>query len=269
MGVIDMFVHPVAHASEADLFDLSNLDWDRWIQETLATMDRCGVSASGVCVMDDRILDRSADLKALAEADASGRLWFTFMPDIRRADVARHVEAAAAAGFRGLSFHSYLQQITPEDYAAVVNLCQQAEQLGLFSGLCTAYGSKRMFDYHSLPLAAKVAEQVRGPVLLYHNGGARVLEAMLMCEMWPNLYLETSFSLTYWLGSSVETDLAFAIRKIGARRVMFGSDAPFLPADKALNDHALFFERHGFSPEDRELILGGSARALFPFLPKS
>lgn len=269
MGVIDMFVHPVAHASEADLFDLSGLDWREWTVETLATMDRCGVSASGVCVMDDSILDRPSDLMALAAASASGRLWFTFMPDIRRPDAAARLEAAARAGFRGVSFHSYLQQIAPADYSVVVGLCQQAEQLGLFSGLCTAYGSRRLFDYHSLPLAARVAEKVSGPVLLYHNGGARVLEAMLMCEMWPNLYLETSFSLTYWLGSSVETDLAFAVRKIGARRVMFGSDAPFLPADKALRDHAVFFERHGFSPEDQEMILGGSARALFSFLPKS
>lgn len=268
MGVIDMFIHPVAHAAEADLFDLSALDWSSWTATTLATMDESGVAASGVCVMDDRILDRLAHLKQLAEATATKRLWFTFMPDIRRADALQRIEQAAAAGFKGITFHSYLQEIAPSDYPLVVEFAKRAEALGLFTGLCTAYGSKRMFDFHSLPLAAEVAKHLSGPILLYHNGGARALEALLLCEMWPNLYLETSFSLSYWLGSSVEADLAFSIKKLGARRVMFGSDAPFLPAKVALRDHAVFFEKHGFTAEDQALVLGDSARAVFPFLPR-
>lgn len=266
MGVIDMFIHPVAHAVEADLFDLSAMDWAKWTSETLTTMDQSGVAASGVCVMDDRILDRPSHLKQLNEATATQRLWFTFMPDIRRADAVQRIEQVASAGFKGITFHSYLQEIAPSDYPRVVELAKRAEVLGMFTGLCTAYGSKRMFDYHSLPLVAEVAKHVNSPILLYHNSGARVLEAMLMCEMWPNLYLETSFSLSYWLGSSVETDLAFAMKKIGARRVMFGSDAPFLTARVALRDHAVFFEKHGFTAEEQSLVLGDAARAVFPFL---
>jgi hypothetical protein len=262
MGVIDMFAHPVMQASESNLFDLAGLDWPAWCDSSKVAMDAHGVEASGVCVMDESILDRPEHLEHLDKAMATGRFWFTFMPDIRRDDVHSRVTAAADAGFRGLTFHSYLQKVTQDDYASVAALAKQAESLGLFTGLCTAYGSKHMFDYQSLPLATEVARVASGPILLYHAGGAKVLEAMLLCEMWPNLYLETSFSLSYWLGSSVETDLAFAIRKLGARRVMFGSDSPFESLSAALHDHSTFFEKHGIAVADRTLILGANAKTL-------
>jgi predicted TIM-barrel fold metal-dependent hydrolase len=266
MGVIDMFIHPIADAAEADLFDLSALDWSTWTYEMLTKMDQSGIVASGVCVMDDRILDRPAHLKRLADATATQRLWFTFMPDMRRADTLLRIEQAAAAGFKGITFHSYLQEIAPSKYPLVTELAKRAEALGLFTGLCTAYGSKRIFDYYSLPLAAELAKQVSAPILLYHNGGARVLEALLLCEMWPNLYMETSFSLSYWMGSSVEKDLAFSLKKLGAKRVMFGSDAPFIPSKVALRDHLVFFNKYGLTTEEQALVLGNAARAVFPFL---
>ena len=266
--MIDMFVHPVEETREADLFDLSQLDWRQWLEATMEQMNAHGVAASGVCVMDDGILERDADLQLLREAGASGRFWFTWMPDLRRADALPRVRKAAQAGFRGLSFHSYLQQIRIEDHGLVAALAVAAESTGLFNGFCTAYGSKRMFDYHSLPLVAHLMEQLRGPVFLYHAGGARVLEAMLMCEMWPNLHLETSFSLSYWLGSSVEGDIAFAMRKLGPERVLFGSDAPFMPLAVALKDHNEFFAKHSFSAAEQALVLGDNARRLLPFLKR-
>lgn len=266
--MIDMFVHPVAESSEAGLFDLSSLDWRAWIASAQAQMDAHGVQASGVCVMDDSILERESDLEVLREADASGRFWFTWMPDLRRPDAVKRVHKAAAAGFRGVSFHSYLQRIRVVDYSLVSVLAVAAEQAGLFNGFCTAYGSKRMFQYYSLPLVADLMEELKGPVFLYHAGGAKVLEAMLMCEMWPQLYLETSFSLGYWRGSSVDGDLAFTLRKLGPERVLFGSDAPFMPLDQALKDHRDFFEQHGVDAAAQALVLGDNARRLLPFLKK-
>ncbi|MDB6120093.1 MAG: hypothetical protein JWO08_3874 [Verrucomicrobiaceae bacterium] len=264
--MIDMFVHPALESNEADLFDLSNFNWHRWLEVTVAEMDRHGIAASGVCVMDDGILDREADLNILREAAASGRFWFNWMPDLRQANALQRVQLAAEAGFRSLAFHSYLQKIRSEDYELVASLAMAGEKAGLFNGFCSAYGSKRMFDYCSLPLVAALMDRLTGPVFLYHAGGARVLEAMLMCEMWPQLYLETSFSLGYWRGSSVDGDLAFSLRKLGASRVLFGSDAPFMPLSIALKDHRDFFAQHDVSSADQNLVLGGNARRLLRFL---
>jgi predicted TIM-barrel fold metal-dependent hydrolase len=266
MRVIDMLVHPLAKAGEDDLFDLSGIDWNQRLAALQADMDRCHVAASGVCVMDERMLDRPDPLEALGAADASGRFWFTLVPDLRREDAVDRVRQAAAAGFRGLTLHSYLQQIADRDFPAVVRLVRQASDLGMFVGLCTAHGSKHIYEYHSLPLAAEVAKAVSGPVILYHAGGYKITEVLALCDMWPNLFIETSFSLSYWMGSSVETDLAFALKKLGASRFMFGSDSPFMALETALRDHQEFFKRHGISPEDQALVLGGAAHRVFPFL---
>ncbi len=260
--MIDFFVHPVMAADEGDLYDLSSLDWSKWLGERLAEMDGRGIEKSGVCVMDPGILGRSGDLAELERATTSGRFFFTLMPDFRNSPVELTVARMADGGFRGITFHSYLQEIREEEYCRVADWSAAAAEAGLLPGFCTAYGSKKLFDYYSLPLVAEVAREVDDPVVLYHAGGAKVLEAMLLCEMWPNLYLETSFSLSYWAGSSVESDLAFAIRKIGAERVLFGSDAPFVPVAKAIADHEGFFEKFGFSSAQRDAVMAGTAAEL-------
>jgi predicted TIM-barrel fold metal-dependent hydrolase len=205
----------------------------------------------------------------LEDKGLSKRLWYTLMPDFRSYDPFYIVELASKVGFRGITFHSYLQKITPLDYSHVVELAKFANSLGMFTGICTAYGSKGIYDFHSLPLAVEILNKMDGPLVLYHAGGARIIEAFLLCEMWPNLYLETSFSLSYWLNSSIELDLAFSIRKLGVDRFMFGSDAPFVTVDKALIDHSRFLDRHGFSQSEGEMLLGGTARSVFPFLNKN
>jgi len=211
--------------------------------------------------MDSGILDRSADLAIIQTAVDTGRFFFTIVPDLQVAadDPAAMVKQARKAGFRGLTFHSYLQRIQTEGYPLIAELAVEGDRAGMFTGLCTAFGSREIYTYHSLPLAAEVVKQCEGPVILYHCGGARILEAMLLAEAWPNLYLETSFSLSYWLGSTIETDQAFAMRKIGCKRFLFGSDAPFIPLERTVDDHKTFFRRHDFTRAESDRVFSGTA----------
>ncbi|MBU3568177.1 amidohydrolase family protein [Polynucleobacter alcilacus] len=265
--MIDMFIHPLSNAREHMLFDLSHICWDDWVGITLRSMDENGVRASGVCIMDDRVLWNRDFCKHLEVSHSSKRLWFTLMVNFRADDPLRSIKMAADAGFKGITFHSYLQEIKPCDYSRVVSIINYANSIGMFAGLCTAFGGKGIYDFESLPLAVEILKQSGDyPLVLYHSGGARILEALLLCEMWPNLFLETSFSLSYWLNSSIDLDIAFSIRKIGAKRFMFGSDSPFLPLKNAIGDHITFFEKHGFDESTRKLIFGGSARKVFKFI---
>ncbi len=132
----------------------------------------------------------------------------------------------------------------------------------MFVILCTAYGSRKIYSHQSLPLAAAVAAEVDCPVVLAHCGGAKIVEAMLLADAYANIFLETSFTLPYWMGSSVETDIAFAIRKLGPERWLFGSDAPFVPMGNALAAHRDFFLKHDFSEYQIEQIMGGTALRL-------
>jgi predicted TIM-barrel fold metal-dependent hydrolase len=261
--MIDMFIHPILNPDEGELFDLSHIQWPKWVSESIELMEQNSVSAAGVCIMDNSVLCQDHFLDAIDKKDTAQRLWFTLMMDFRAQDPLSIVKLASDIGFKGITFHSYLQEIQPSDYPLVVEIAKYANSLSMFTGLCTAFGSKKIYDFQSLPLAVEILKQVSSPIVLYHSGGARILEALLLCEMWPNLFLETSFSLSYWLNSSIELDIAFSIKKLGAHRFMFGSDSPFISLRKAIDDHLYFFERHGFSEVERNLIMGDSAHNFF------
>ena len=78
-------------------------------------------------------------------------------------------------------------------------------------------------------VAAAIANRVtRAPIILLHSGGSRCLEAMLLADATKNVFLETSFTLPYYLNSSIERDLAFAYKKLGANKILYGSDFPYI-----------------------------------------
>ena len=66
--------------------------------------------------------------------------------------------------------------------------------------------------------------------------------------------METSFSLNYWIGSSVEQDIAFSIKKLGVERWLFGSDAPFIEIERAIKEQLNFFDKWKFSEKEIEKI---------------
>jgi predicted TIM-barrel fold metal-dependent hydrolase len=63
-------------------------------------------------------------------------------------------------------------------------------------------------------------------IILAHSGGSRILDALLVAKANSNVYLDLSYSLLYYQGSSVLGDFLFAVKKIGAQRVIYGSDYP-------------------------------------------
>jgi predicted TIM-barrel fold metal-dependent hydrolase len=111
-------------------------------------------------------------------------------------------------------------------------------------------------------LAAALSGHVRCPIVMSHAGGRQILDAMLLAEDARQVVLDTSFSLPYYLGSSIETDFAFAMRKLGAARWVYGSDAPFVSLEDSLSATRRFLDAHRFAAKDVEQILHGTAAAL-------
>jgi len=256
-----MDAHPVASGSERALFDLAAEPLDR---RCARLEDQCRgheISHTLVQVYDAGVLVRSADRATLLRL--RGERWsFSLLAGLESPESARLFVDARQHGFVSITFHPYLQRLGREKIETAVALAREAERQGLFINICSACGTKDLYRYDNLDLAVHLAEAVTCPIVLLHGGGARVLEAMLIAEALPHVYLETSFSLPYWEGSSVEGDIAFAMRKLGTRRWMFGSDAPFLTVADALAAHRRFFERHRFSDKEIEDVMHGTARGL-------
>jgi predicted TIM-barrel fold metal-dependent hydrolase len=81
-------------------------------------------------------------------------------------------------------------------------------------------------------------------------------KAMDLAETYENLFLETSWQPT-------ET-IAEAVRRVGASRVVFGSDWPILGNNQRIGLHRIrdAVSSQMFSEEDAEKILGGTAEKI-------
>jgi len=189
---------------------------------------------------------------------------FTFIIDFRRDDCESLVEKAIEHGAAGIKFHSYLQKICFEDFENVLRITKYAEQKNLFVCIDTSYGTSGMYKYDNLKLAAFLSEFINDvPIVLLHSAGIRIFEAMLLADCKKNIYLETSFSLPYLLGSSLENDFAFAYKKIGADRILYGSDFPYISQRDSMNIMMTFFEKYNFSNTDVENIMINNALNFF------
>lgn len=259
---VDMFLHPVLKADEAALFDLSLDALHQFSEGILEVFEHHRIQHGMVCLFDDQSLKEERSLAVFQTLKQTQKLSFSYVPNFRQPDCLDVLENAVACGFSSITFHPYLQEIEPSDFDTIAKLCQRAESLGLFICVCTAYGSKKIFRHHSLPLVVHLADRLTCPIVLVHGGGAKVLEAFLIAEMYPHIYFETSFSLPYWIGSTIETDIAFVMKRLGSHRCMFGSDTPFISLEEAFQTHLSFFERHHFKDADIEKIMGKTAATL-------
>lgn len=163
---------------------------------------------------------------------------------------------------KGLKLHPRRQGIEPSG-KEVSSVVAAASEMGLpvvFD--CFPWGHD--FQKYNHPaqydiLASKVPE---AKIILAHCAGHYVFDAFTVAKSNPNLYLDISLSILYYQGSSVVNDIAFCIRKLGADRVIYGSDYPqygfleYLDATVALLDQA------GFSGKEKDLIMGGNIERL-------
>ncbi len=221
-----------------------------------------GVKRGLMVILNPDFLRDDDNARSLEDARRAHPAVFEFavLLDFRAKDSHDLLSRAAKAGARSLKFHPYRQKLGAEDIPKAADLAAAAERLGLYTTICCSYGTKELGRHSGVALAAALAGRLKGPIVMAHAGGAKILDAMLIAADAPNVFLDTSFSLDYYLGSSIEGDLAFAMRKLGPSRWMFGSDAPFVPQKTSIKQIREFFRRHRFRAGEIEEIFSGTAR---------
>jgi predicted TIM-barrel fold metal-dependent hydrolase len=263
--MIDMHLNAVVAGRDEGLTSLSAADVATACRHFAPRIRDAGFARAVMVVLSDSALD---DLEDPGHAGRSRLAEFASMlpvalaVDFRRPDAAGRLERARSLGVAALKFHPYLQQIVPADFDRAAALAREAERLGMFVMVCCSYGTRALERHDGVRLAASLAGQIRCPIVMSHAGGRQILDAMLVAADAPQVLLETSFSLPYYVGSTIETDFAFAMRKLGATRWMYGSDAPFVGVTESLECTRNFFERHRFPAADVDQMLHGTAAAL-------
>jgi predicted TIM-barrel fold metal-dependent hydrolase len=95
--------------------------------------------------------------------------------------------------------------------------------------------------------------------VLLHSGGAEALRLAEAIRDYPNIFLDISYTMHRYRGSSVEMDLKYLLRFFD-RRMIFGSDFPEVSLKEALDDfNSLTLN---LNTETRHRILGNNLQGL-------
>jgi len=119
-------------------------------------------------------------------------------------------------------------------------------------------------DLH--PLALRYP-QIR--FILPHFGAGYFREALMLADLCPNVYFDTS-SINSWIRyQAPDLSLAAVFRKaigiLGPRRLLFGTDSSFFPRGwnrPVFEQQAKAMEEAGIGETDRQAILGGNLESL-------
>ncbi len=256
MKITDFFFHPIAKVSEADLFQVDTKSLCDYLVDVDLSFDKLSISSGLLTVFSPHLIDWN-------KCAASDRVKFSVLLDFRNPNIFQKLDQYNQFGHKALVLHPYLQKITQSDWPRILCVAEYANKMGFFFIICTAYGSQDMYRYKVLPFVKEFAEGIDGSIVLAHCGGAKILEALLIADSHHNIFLETSFTLSYWNGSSIADDIAFAMKKLGSNRWLYGSDSPFIDFKKAIDDNINFLESRRFSDADIEQIMGKTACEYF------
>jgi len=189
--------------------------------------------------------------------------FFTLLVDFR-SSTDDHLERMQQSGIDAIKFHSYVQRISEEDFEQVLLYARKAEKLNLPIFIDTSYGTTKMYQYDNLKLSAYLLDHIKDtPVVLLHTGCSRVMDAFLLAASCDNVFLDGSFNINTYLGSSVEKDIAFCYKKIGFDRVVYGSDSPYVSCEESLHSVKTFFLNNGINQNQQEKMLSTSWRGVF------
>lgn len=239
--IIDMHMH---------LEDVPSLGWQMSADDCIKAMDAAGVDKAAVMTITDFPGVNPAGIEMIAEACDShpDRLFgFVRLNPAHQESEELLAKAISRLGFKGLKLHpvSSLQHPGGTD---TIGLIRRAGELGVPT--LFHCGDEPLSTPLSIaPAAAACPDSV---IILGHMGGYfHVDEALEVADRYPNVVLETS-AMPY------PDKIAAAVARVGAERVLFGSDGPV--SSPALERQKVAIARLGDTAA--ELVMGGNAENL-------
>ena len=208
-----------------------------WVNE----LDRHGVARAAL------IASLPGDESSVAAAIAAhpSRFFGYFLVNPLAPGALVTVEAALAAGLRGLCFFPAMHRYSMHDERAVAILEMAAANgralafvhCGVLSvGVRAKLGLPSPFDLrfsNPLDLHALALRYPKLPYVVPHFGAGMFREALMLCGLCPNVYLDTSSGNGWMKFQEDGCDLASVFRRAlavaGADRLLFGTDSSFFP----------------------------------------
>lgn len=260
MRVIDVHTH-LYHQPDMDLeADLASYDVESIAQDYVERMERGPADHAVAIVMDEDFLtDEKAVSSLLSVQDDTEIFSLVYLIDPLRGDAQELVERAAETGAVGVKFHPYMQSLTRDTFPEVEEVGKVIDEKDLLTIVDCSYGSELLYETNGVELGHELGRNIDSPVLLAHGGGPRILDAFSSVDAIPNVYLDTSFSLSFWEGSTLIQDYGFAASNLGGEQVLWGTDDPVVDQKRSFDRAKKFAENY---IEDEENYFGGTAEEL-------
>lgn len=167
--------------------------------------------------------------------------------------------AVAQLGLKGLKLHPRLQGFGHADLMQIVPLIEKAADLRTPILIDAFPYGQDLFRTRAVPLINDLAIAVpRARLIMAHAGGHQLFDAMLVAKANTNVFLDISLTPLYYRGTSIETDLGFVIRKVGAERVLYGSDHPDRPFLSTFSETIALLEGYGLTASQMDAVLGNN-----------
>jgi predicted TIM-barrel fold metal-dependent hydrolase len=165
--------------------------------------------------------------------------------------------------FVGLKLHPRLQRfdVNGEECRRLVSL---AGEMGI-PVLIDAFpdGDWLMAGFDPVLFGRLANECARTRIIIGHFGGHHCIDFMMLAKRIPNIWFDLSYSLLYYRGSSVTTNLLYCCRSMNFHRILFGSDYP----DRSLKDTLQLsmdvFTAHGLEKPQLDALLWRNAVEFF------
>ncbi len=247
---------------------------DRWVGE----LDRHGVNRAAL------IASVPGDEASVAAAVARYPARFVgfFMLDPTKDDALDRLKVALDAGLRAVCLFPAMHRYSVHDPRAVAAFERVAVRQGaavfVHCGVLSVGARKKLglpsaFDIrfgNPLDLHASALRFPALPLIVPHFGAGLLREALMLADMCPNVYLDTSSSnawIRFTPGLTLEAVFRSAASVVGTGRLLFGTDSSFFPRgwQRPIYEEQLSaMRRAGLTELEQQQILGGTFEKLFP-----
>ena len=238
-----------------------------WARE----LDRHGVSRAAL------IASLPGDEASVAAAAAAfpDRFCGYFMVNPLAAGALERVEDAMASGLQGICFFPAMHRYSMNDPRVEPILQAASTRAGivifvhcgvLTVGIRSKLGLGSPFDMrysNPIDLHPMALLHPKMNFVVPHFGAGYLREALMLCDMCPNVHLDTSSSNSWMRYQALDLKQVFsrALDVAGPKRLLFGTDSSFFPRGWqepvfSSQDRALY--ELGLSKPDAQAILGGN-----------
>jgi predicted TIM-barrel fold metal-dependent hydrolase len=230
--------------------------------ETLvANMAAAGIDQAVVLAIEPDMGNEFVAQQCAAHPQLIG---FVSLNPLDPASVETNLRTYVATGkMRGVKLHPRRQGFTIEHTRGVIALAEQAAAHRVPVLIDAFPYGDTYFKIQEVRLIHEVAQAVpQAQIIMAHSGGIHVMDALMVVKGNRNVVVDVSFTPFWFAGSTVYSDLVFVLRKIGASRILHGSDSPEVPLARAVEDTRSLCAQCGFSDSDQQLIFSGNIQRL-------